>query len=80
MFMIYAPKKYFYKNDQPTQDFIYPIDIIINYQDLIGNKYKQKLKTSISKFVLYENTTVVNSWNTADLHYYENFEHIVKND
>lgn len=76
MFMIYAPKEHFYENDIPTQEFIYPIDIIVKYQDLLGNKYKQKLKASMSKAVLFDGKKAIKHWNCGDLHYYENFEQI----
>lgn len=76
MFMIYAPKKHFYEKDKPVHGFIYPIDIIVKYQDLLGNKYKQNIKACITKSVLYENQKVINHWNTADLHYYESFQNI----
>lgn len=76
MFMIYAPKERFYKDGYPTQEFLYPLDIIVEYQDLIGNKYQQKLKSCIAKSVVYVEEQVVSSWNVADLHYYENFEYI----
>lgn len=48
-FLIYAPKKNFYKDNKPTQDFIYPIEICVYYEDLIGNRYKQKIYASIAK-------------------------------
>jgi len=73
MFMIYAPKKHFYKDGKPSQKFIYPIDIKIEYQDLLGNKYSQLIHAGMYKAVLLNGDEVVNHWNVADLNYYENY-------
>lgn len=66
------PKIYLHEVEKEKYD-------VVDGQQRIGNKYKQKLKACISKSVLYDNGKVVNHWNTGDLHYYENFEQIKEN-
>ena len=41
-FLIYVPKKNFYKDNKPIRDFTYLIEICVCYEDLIGNRYQQK--------------------------------------
>lgn len=77
-FLIYAPKTNFYKDGKPTQDFIYPIEIVIHYEDLIGNKYQQKIFACIAKSVWKADGVTYHS-NFADLNYYEKFQLNVKN-
>lgn len=75
-FLIYAPKERFASNHISGEEFIYTIKIIFKYQDLLGNNYDQLLYASITNSVLLDNGEIVNRWNTADLHYYENFRYI----
>lgn len=79
MFLIYAPKEHFFKKGVPIQDFVYTLDILVTYQDLLGNKYQQIIKASISKAVLYDNEKVLHDWNTAHLHFYDSFVQINEN-
>lgn len=75
-FMIYAPKSRFKNNHISGREFIYSIDIIISYQDLLGNKYEQKVYCGITQSILKLDRKVVNKWSTADLFYYDNFNKI----
>lgn len=75
-FMIYAPKDRFKNNKGYGNDFLYSIKITVKYQDLLGNKYEQLLHACIVNSVLLENGKIINKWNTANLHYYENYKHL----
>ena len=45
---IYAPRNSPRFAEDPRQ-YVYAIDVLIEYEDLLGNKYEQKLQSSISK-------------------------------
>lgn len=72
-FLFYAPKSRFKYNHISGKEFIYTIDIIIYYQDLLGNKYQQKVYCCITQSTLKIDKKIVNKWCTADLFYYDNF-------
>lgn len=68
-FFIFAPKSL--NVDDHTNG--YSIRIIIQYQDLLGNKYNQQVRASIASSVLRDNNEIINRINHANLNYYENF-------
>lgn len=75
-FLFYAPKSRFKYNHINGKEFIYTIDIINYYQDLLGNKYQQKVYCCITQSTLKIDKKIVNKCPTADLFYYDNFSKI----
>lgn len=77
-FLFYAPKSRFKCNHISGREFIYTIDIIFSYQDLLGNKYQQKVYSCITQTPIKIAGKIVNKFCVADLFYYDNFVKIDK--
>lgn len=73
VFMIYIPKKEKPEVKPPYKVAIYKLDIIISYQDMIGNTYSQIVHCEICK--VYKSPKNVLHWvNLVQIIDYENFK------